>query len=90
MANFTCDLRPDAEDDLADLYLSATDPTAVTAADAAGYRLLTADPYTNGTPLPEGLWRLIVAPLAFFYAIDETARHVSVTNIRRVKPNPNP
>ena len=40
----------------------------------------------NGTLVAEGLYRLTVAPLVYYYAVDSTAKVVEVSVIREVRP----
>jgi hypothetical protein len=75
---------PEAEDDLAILWLRASDRTAVALASELADRLLAVDPYQNGLPLAEGLWAITVAPLRFYFQIDEASRRVEVTRVRRL------
>jgi hypothetical protein len=76
---------PEAEDDLALLWLRATDRSAVTLASELADRLLAADPYQAGTPLAEGLWAITVPPLRFYFEIDEAARRVEVARVSRLR-----
>jgi hypothetical protein len=69
---------PDAEDALAQVWLQAPDPQAVTVASAQVDRLLARDPLGCGQHLQEGLYKLVVPPLAVFYSVDETEHKVEV------------
>lgn len=84
MPEYAVELEPVAEDDLADHWLTAPDRAAVTAADAAADRLLRRDPRRAGRALSEGLYRLVVPPLAYLYAVDDGRRVVTVSGIRWV------
>lgn len=81
MPEYAVELEPAAEDDLADLWLTAPDRAGVTRADAEADRLLRTDPLGAGRELSEGLYRLVVPPLAYFDAVDEAGRAVEVSSI---------
>ena len=85
MADFTLELTPSAQNDLADLWLRSPDPVGVTRADAAAYLLLRRDPLGCGVHVSEGLYRLTVAPLVYYYAVDTTRSHVRVAVISEVR-----
>jgi hypothetical protein len=76
---FTVDWEPEASDELALLWMQATNRRSVTDAQAAADRLLMADPEGNGRLLSEGLYLLLIPPLGVFYEIDLDHRHVKVT-----------
>lgn len=83
MNGFTVELTPEAEDDLADIWIRAKDRPAVTAAEAAIHHLLADDPIGNGTLVAEGLFRIRHAPLVAFYAVDLARKHVDVSKVWR-------
>jgi hypothetical protein len=78
MTPYDVDWLPDALQALADLWVQAADRQAVTDAQAEIDRTLAQDPLSTGHPLPEGLYRLVVPPLAVLYSVDQTRRHVAV------------
>jgi hypothetical protein len=82
--NYTVDWDPDAEIELARIWLQAPDPGAVTRAQAEIDRLLGRNPDGHGQHLAEGLWRIDVSPLAATYTIDAVRRQVQVTGVRFV------
>ena len=84
MNPFVVDWEPEATDELALLWMQATDRRAVTRAQAEADRLLGADPVANGRLLSEGLYLLIVPPLGVFYEVDLGTRHVKVTWVAAV------
>jgi hypothetical protein len=77
---FTIDYDRDAEDNLADIWLGAADPAAVTRASAAVEHALATNPM-QGDYLSEGLWRFLAPPLAVHYSIDTPRRHVQITHV---------
>jgi hypothetical protein len=79
--NYAVDWLPQAEIALADAWLQAVDPGAVTKAQAEIDRLLARDPIGKGQHLHEGLHQLIVSPLTVFYSVDVTARRVEVSQV---------
>jgi hypothetical protein len=79
--NWTVEWLPDAEDALAEAWLQAPDPQAVTAAQAQIDRLLARDPQANGQHLHEGLYQITLAPLTVFYSIDAAQRRVEVSDL---------
>ena len=82
MMPFTVDWDKDPEDELARIYLQASDPMAVTQAQARADKLLAANPTGNGHHLSEGLYRIDVWPLVLNYTIDPARRHVQVTWVK--------
>jgi hypothetical protein len=85
MNDFEVKLTTAAEDDLADIWLNSPDPSAVTRADTTADRMLRRDPLGNGTLVVEGLYRLIVAPLVYYYAVDTAAKLVEVSAVREIR-----
>ena len=88
MIAYTVKLLPSAEDDLADIWLRSPDPAAVTQADTTADQLLCRDPFGCGTLVAEGLYRLIVSPLVFYYEIDSAQQLVEVSAIREARTTP--
>ncbi|HZT81692.1 MAG TPA: hypothetical protein VFA26_15805 [Gemmataceae bacterium] len=80
-----CDvgLTREAEDNLAEIWVEATDRQAVTEAEAAIYDLLRSDPAGKGTPVAEGLYKISHAPLTAFCSIDEARRAVEINRVWR-------
>jgi hypothetical protein len=83
MSPFTVEWDPDAEIELARIWLHAGDPGAVTQAQAQINQLLARHPSGHGQPLSEGLWRIEVPPLVANYTIDDAGQHVQVTWVRQ-------
>lgn len=86
--NYRVELLPSAVADLADIWLQAQDPAAVTRADTTADQMLRRDPFGCGAFVAEGLYRLTVAPLAFYYTIDTAQQLVEVSAIREVRSSP--
>jgi hypothetical protein len=83
MSPFTVEWDPDAETELARIWLAAADPDEVTQAQARIDQLLARNPSGHGQPLSEGLWRIEVPPLVVNYTIGDANKHVQVTWVRR-------
>lgn len=82
MTSFTVEWDAPAENELAQIYLDASDPASVTRAQARVDRLLAANPAGNGELLSEGLYRIEVEPPIVNYTIDNAQHHVQVTWVR--------
>ncbi len=80
---FTVVWAKDAEGELAEIWMQASDRLAVNAAATALDAELAVDPGTKGFPLSEGLRRLTVPPLHAFFEVHEDDRLVRVTGIVR-------
>ncbi len=72
------------EDELAEIWIVASDRDAVTAAQAAGDKLLSSDPYGAGTHVSEGLYRIRIPPLSMIYSIHEPQGIVDVESVRAI------
>ncbi|MFO0809232.1 MAG: type II toxin-antitoxin system RelE/ParE family toxin [Gemmataceae bacterium] len=83
--NYDVEYDLDAKQDVADLFRRAPDPAAVLDALLDAKRRLGRDP-SQGRPLPEGLWRLEVPPVAVSYEIHAVTNTVTVTNVNLVAP----
>lgn len=79
--NFTVGWEPDTLTELHQLWATLPDPAAVRAARETVEQRLAADPVGNGQLLSEGLWKIVVSPLALYYTIDAARRHVRITDI---------
>ena len=77
--------RPAAEQELADLWLSASDRDAVTRAAHIIDRRLEADPENEGESRPNGRRILIVSPLAVIFRVQPTGQEVLVLTVWRVR-----
>jgi hypothetical protein len=83
MKQFTVTWWLDAQNDLANLWMTAVDPGAVTRAADEIDRLLARDPTSVIEAHHEGLCRLTVGPLMVQYSIDDADRKVTVWAVRR-------
>jgi plasmid stabilization system protein ParE len=81
MTRYTVIWSPSALDDLADLWTSAPDRNAVTAAAQLVDDELAQDASTKGKDVAEGLRALIAAPLRAYYSVDDGDRTVEVTRV---------
>jgi hypothetical protein len=69
----------DAEDALAEIWLSSSFSPAVTAAQALMDVRLSASPHGAGHHLSEGLYRIDAYPLSATFTIDDANRSVEVS-----------
>jgi hypothetical protein len=81
MTPFTVEWEPGAEDELAGIWLQASDPAAVTRAQAQADQLLAQDPLGNGRHMSEGLHRIDVPPLVLTYTVNAKQRKVTVNGV---------
>jgi len=72
----------DAIDELGDIWLAATDRSAVTSASAELDRSLETDAATKGKPLSEGLRAYDQPPLRAVFSVSDSDRRVEVVRIR--------
>jgi len=84
MTPFTIVWLPDAEDQLAALWLQARDRGDISAAQSRIDAELAFDPAKKGAPVAEGLRQVTVAPLKAFYEVHESESKVEVTAVTRV------
>jgi hypothetical protein len=84
MTRYTVTWLQSVQSHLAQLYLDAPDPQAVTDAANAIDVLLATDPISKGTPLKEGPFSLDVPPLRVLYSVSEPDRLVEVASVRRL------
>jgi hypothetical protein len=81
MSRYTVASLPEAEDDLASIWMAAEDRHQVTAAADAADRLLAENPMRDSVFLSEQLRRRDVPPLRFYFEIREDDRVVIITNV---------
>jgi hypothetical protein len=79
---YTVNWTDDALNELASLWLQASDPDEMTRAQATIDTLLARAPLHHGEAVREGLRRLIVPPLRVLYTVDTSARHVEVASVK--------
>jgi len=86
--SYTVVWRPKAEERLADLWTSATDRNAITAAADAIDAALQLNPLTQGESRAGKTRILIIPPLAVYYQVDPSHRTVSVVRVWRWSASP--
>ncbi|HYV37965.1 MAG TPA: hypothetical protein VE988_19930 [Gemmataceae bacterium] len=86
MKQFTVTWVASAQNSLAQLYLDASNPQAVTDAANTIDSLLAKDPLKAGTHVQEELYSLDVIPLRVLYSVSEPDRLVEVASVRRLDP----
>jgi hypothetical protein len=84
MTAFTVIASNEAENQLTNLWILATDRADVTAAQHRIEQELAADPRRSGKEVAEGLWRINCPPLCVLYEIDDTNRLVRITSVGRI------
>jgi hypothetical protein len=77
---------PDAEQELAQLWFSATDRDRITLAAAELERRLRHDPETAGESRAPGRRILIAPPLAATFRVSPADRLVQILNLREFRP----
>jgi hypothetical protein len=82
MKRFTVDWEPDAEDELARIWMQADDPSAVARAQVKADQLLASDPIGKGHHVSEGLYQIHVPPLVLTYSVDAAKQFVQVAWVR--------
>ncbi len=81
MTRFTVVWHADACDELARLWIGATDRRALRSAADAIDRELAVDAPLKGSGIPDGLRQLTVAPLRVLFAVSEADRMVRVLEV---------
>ena len=81
MTPYSVTWEPDAEDALAEAYLTSDDREAVVAASAEADAQLAEDPYLLATRLSEGLLKVHIRPLVVFFSVDESTSVVTVSGV---------
>jgi hypothetical protein len=72
---------PQAEADLAAVWLSAPNPQAVTNAAHQVEQFLMADPFGRAVYVAEGLWRLNVRPLVVFFETEPSRTVIRINQV---------
>lgn len=80
---YTVDWTDEALDELAEIWMDASDPDAVTRAQSVLDYGLARHPDRCGVELSEGLRVWQVDPLRIYFEIDTQVRKVSVNNVFR-------
>jgi hypothetical protein len=84
VSSYSVEWNREAEDELAQIWLRATNRTRINVAQVAIDCLLETDPHGNGIYLSEGLYQLSVPPLRVFYEIIESEKQVNVTDVFQI------
>ena len=84
MTRYTVTWTRDAEDQLAEIWMRASDRGAVNAAQNAIDDELAVDAGQKGTEVAEGLRELTIPPLKAFFEVHEMDRRVQVTALKAV------
>jgi hypothetical protein len=82
--NYAVQWGDDALNGLGRAWIQAPDRQAVTRAQMAIDRLLGTDPLGHGTPVSEGLYKLVVPPLRVQFEVSEDERLVTVVFVRGI------
>ncbi|MCI0458142.1 MAG: hypothetical protein L0Z62_14355 [Gemmataceae bacterium] len=84
MTRYTVTWTRVAEDQLAEIWMQASDRGAVNAAQNAIDDELAVDAEQKGTEVVEGLRELTIPPLKAFFEVEEMDRRVQVSALKRV------
>jgi len=84
MTRFTVVWHGSAQDELAELWISARDRNAVTAAAHVIDVELSQDAVAKGVEVTEGLRAFFAPPLRILFTVDEGNRVVEVVRLRRL------
>lgn len=88
--NFTVIWLPQAERELAVIWMAATDRNAVSEASNRIDQMLERNPLGVGESRDEGFRVLIERPLGVYYSVDEDQQLVQVGNVWMVRSRPHP
>ncbi|MBL8800243.1 MAG: type II toxin-antitoxin system RelE/ParE family toxin [Planctomycetia bacterium] len=83
MSAYAVELTPEAENNLIEIWLDATDRVEVTESETAIHGLLRSDPIGQGVPVAEGLYKIVRGPLVAFYSVDDAQQRVEIDRIWR-------
>lgn len=84
MNRFTVVWMPDAEGELANIWMNAGNPAAVTAAANRIDAELASDPIGTGESIREGIFRLERRPLVVLFTVRESDCVVEIESIRHL------
>ncbi len=79
MKQYTVEWTATAEDQLAEIWLNAVDPLAVTISQATIDDLLARNPLGHGSDVSEGLRKAHVPPLTAYYEVHQSRSTVEVS-----------
>jgi hypothetical protein len=83
--SYTVVWEPTAEQELADIWMRAKDPAAVTSAAHQIDQLLGMDPLGEGESRDDPLRILFVEPLGVYYEVDQPGGRVEVRKVWRTR-----
>jgi hypothetical protein len=84
MTRYTVVSIPEAEDELASIWMADEDRDRVTAAADAADRLLAQNPMLDSVNMREQLRRRDFPPLRFYFEVREDDRLVVISNVARL------
>jgi hypothetical protein len=84
MSRYTVVSAPEAEDELASIWMADRDRTRVSAAADAAERLFRQNPLQDSVHLGEQLRRRDVPPLRFYFEVREEDRVVVISSVVRL------
>ncbi len=84
MSRYTVLSLPEADNELASIWMDDTDREQVSAATDAADRLLGEDPLNDSVHLSEQLRRRDFPPLRFYFEVREEDRLVVISNVARL------
>jgi hypothetical protein len=82
--NYTIVMTTEADEDLAEAWMAAADPAAVTQAMYDAEQILSQKALSSSESLAEGLRRLKVEPILVYFRADVPLKLVEVLNIRLI------
>ena len=85
--NYVIESTTEADEDLADVFMSAPAPAAVTTAMNEAEQILERRPIGSSESLSEGLRRQKVEPILVYFRVDVGRRLVEISNIRLMAPD---
>lgn len=75
----------DSVEELTDLLAGSGDRVAMTRSVSIAQQTLSSDPQQQGIDIAEGLMRLDVSPLAFYFEVDPAEKLVKIVNVKRLR-----
>ena len=82
--NYSVASTEEADEDLADVWMAAPDPSAVNTAMNDAERILSVSQIGSSESLSEGLRRLKVPPILVYFRLDLPRRMVEISNVRLI------
>jgi hypothetical protein len=75
----------DSLEELTNLLAGSGDRVAMTQAVSIAQQMLSSSPQQQGISIAEGLRRLDVSPLAFYFEVERAAQLVKLVNVKRLR-----